>query len=678
MSDNSIKTGTGGIDLENPEFNKVLALLRSTNRSIFLTGKAGTGKSTFLRYITENSGKKLVVLAPTGIAAVNVGGQTLHSFFHLPFKPLLPDDPDFATPKRLFSMLKLNKSKVKLIKNLELIIIDEISMVRADVIDFIDRILRFATGNRRQPFGGKQLLLVGDIFQLEPVVTPDMKEILRRWYSAPYFFNAKVFKEMDLISVELVKVYRQTDSAFVEMLDRIRDGNPTKADLIAINSRLISDNDASDDTESFSMTIATRRDMVDNINETRLAALKTPMRTYIGSVSGDFPESSYPTDLELTLKEGAQVVFVKNDSGMTRRWVNGTLGRVIEATDDEIRVELENGSVYTVEIERWDNIRFKFDAATKRVIEEVIGSFIQYPLKLAWALTIHKSQGLIFNHINVDVGRGAFTGGQSYVALSRCTSLEGIRMKSTLNERDIFVNPEIRQFSRQYNDNVAFEEAIRSAQADMLYKEAANAFEEGDYSKAVRYLCQASAFRNDLANPVIARLLALKVQKFTSDSQRRYLELLGENCQQDMQLREIADEYFEKAEMLRIKKWDPEKAVKQYDKALSVYPCHIEAMLGKAQALLSMSDADGAISLMEKAAAEDERDYRPLYELGRFFFSCEDYANAADRLLVAIDRNPNVPELHDTLAEIYERIEDNKTAAHHRKIAAKLRSKNKS
>ena len=183
MSDG--KAVNNSIDLENPEFNKVLALLNSTNRSIFLTGKAGTGKSTFLRYITENSGKRLVVLAPTGIAAVNVGGQTLHSFFHLPFKPLLPDDPDYATPRRLFSMLKLNKARIDLIKKLELIIIDEISMVRADIMDFIDRILRFATGNRRQPFGGKQLLLVGDIFQLEPVVTPDMKEILRRWYSAP-------------------------------------------------------------------------------------------------------------------------------------------------------------------------------------------------------------------------------------------------------------------------------------------------------------------------------------------------------------------------------------------------------------------------------------------------------------------------------------------------------------
>ena len=672
MSDG--KAVNNSIDLENPEFNKVLALLNSTNRSIFLTGKAGTGKSTFLRYITENSGKRLVVLAPTGIAAVNVGGQTLHSFFHLPFKPLLPDDPDYATPRRLFSMLKLNKARIDLIKKLELIIIDEISMVRADIIDFIDRILRFATGNRRQPFGGKQLLLVGDIFQLEPVVTPDMKEILRRWYSAPYFFNARVFGEMDLISVELVKVYRQTDRTFVELLDRIRDGKPTQADLFAINSRL-SPGDDEDDKDAFSMTIATRRDMVDNINETRLAELNTPLRTYIGSVTGDFPEGSFPTDLELTLKEGAQVVFVKNDNGLMRRWVNGTLGKVVEATEEEIRVKLENGSVYTVEIERWDNIRFKYDASTKRVIEEVIGSFTQYPLKLAWALTIHKSQGLTFNRINVDVGRGAFTGGQSYVALSRCTSLEGIRMKSTINERDIFVSPEIRKFSHTYNDNVAFEAAIRSAQADALYQNAATAFEEGDYSLAVRLLCQASTFRNDLANPAIARLLAVKAQKLMDDSQRRYHDLLADYSSQDMQLRDIADEYFEKAETLRTKKWDPEKAVKQYDKALSVYPRHIEAMLGKAQALLSMSDADGAISLMEKAAAEDEHDYRPPYELGRFFYSCEDYANALDRLLVAEGRNPNVPEIHDLIADLYETIDDQKLAKRHRRTAAKLRDK---
>lgn len=670
MSDNP--TSSSGIDLENPEFLKVRTLLTSTNRSVFLTGKAGTGKSTFLRFITDHSDKKLVVLAPTGIAAVNVGGQTLHSFFHLPFKPLMPDDPDFMTPKRLFSFLKLNKTRMTLIKNLELIIIDEISMVRADIIDFIDKILRFATGNRRQPFGGKQLLLVGDIFQLEPVVTPDMKEILRRWYPTPYFFNARVFQEMDLVSVELTKVYRQTDKSFVEVLDRIRIGSPTQADMLAINSRL-DPKAVDDDNAAFSMTIATRRDMVDHINESRLAALKTPTRKYIGEVTGEFPESSFPTDLELTLKEGAQVVFVKNDAGPVRRWVNGTLGRVVEATDDEIRVELENGSVHTVERECWDNILYKWEQSTHRVIEEVIGSFRQYPLKLAWALTIHKSQGLTFNRVNVDVGRGAFTGGQSYVALSRCTSLGGISLRSTVNERDIFVNPTIKQFSRTYNDTAAFDAALNAAQADSLYKSAAEAFGESDYAAAVRMLCQATGFRNDLVNPVIARFLARKVQSLIDGYDKRYFELLADYTIQDTKLLEIAEGYFEKAETLRTKKWQPEKAVKEYDKALEIYPRHIAATLGKAQALLSISDADSAIALLDKLTEEELTDYRAPYELGRFFLSCGDYSNALDRLLVALGRNGNVAEIHDSLAEIYEAVDDAKSARHHRKLAAKLR-----
>lgn len=670
MSDKS--TSSSGIDLDNPEFLKVMTLLTSTNRSVFLTGKAGTGKSTFLRFITDHSDKRLVVLAPTGIAAVNVGGQTLHSFFHLPFKPLLPDDPDFMTPKRLFSFLKLNKQRMTLIKNLELIIIDEISMVRADIIDFVDKILRFATGNRRQPFGGKQLLLVGDIFQLEPVVTPDMKEILRRWYPTSYFFNARVFQEMDLVSVELTKVYRQTDKSFVEMLDRIRIGSPTQADMLAINSRL--DPKAVDDENSaFSMTIATRRDMVDHINESRLAALKTPTRKYIGEVTGEFPESSFPTDLELTLKEGAQVVFVKNDMGPVRRWVNGTLGRVVQATEDEIRVELENGSVYTVERECWDNILYKWEQSTHRVIEEVIGSFRQYPLKLAWALTIHKSQGLTFNRINVDVGRGAFTGGQSYVALSRCTSLGGISLRSTVNERDIFINPVIKQFSRTYNDTAAFDAALNAAQADNLYAAASEAFDNGDYSVAVRMLCQATGLRNDLANPVISRLLAHKVQSLVNDYNKRYFDLMAEYAIQDAKLLEIAEGYFEKAETLRTKGWQPEKAVKEYDKALDIYPRHIAAALGKAQALLSMSDADSAIALLDKLTEEEPTDYRAPYELGRFFLSCGDYSNALDRLLVALGRNGNIAEIHDALAEIYEAVDDAKSARHHRKFAAKLR-----
>ena len=666
------KKSGSGIDLDNCEFRTALSLIESTRHSVFLTGKAGTGKSTFLRYITETTSKKHVVLAPTGIAAVNVGGQTLHSFFHLPFKPLLPDDPDFATPKRLFSVLKLNSARLQLIRELELIIIDEISMVRADMIDFVDKILRFATGNRRQPFGGKQLLFVGDIFQLEPVVTPDMKEILKRWYKTTYFFNARVFDEMKLVSVELTKVYRQTDRSFVELLDRIRLGVPTVDDIHALNARLAPADDRYDGSE-MSMTIATRRDMVDHINEEHLSELKTPLRTYIGSVTGEFPEASYPTDLELTLKEGAQVVFVKNDAGSVRRWVNGTLGRVVEATDDEVRVCLEDGSEYTVEPERWGNIRFKWDKESHRVIEEEIGSFTQYPLKLAWALTIHKSQGLTFNRINVDVGRGAFTGGQSYVALSRCRSLEGISLKSTLNERDIFVNPTVVHFSRTYNDASAVDSAIRSAQADGLYHDATEAFGKGDYRRAARLLCWASGLRNDLADNAVGRLVASKVGRLVDDYEQRCLDLRAENADLTLRLRHLADEYVERADRLRAD-WDVENALCNYDKALHILPGYVEACLGKAQALFAMSDADGAIALLNQASDSDLHDYRPPYELGRFFQSCEDYTNALNCFLKALERNDRVALIHDSLADLYDAVDDLRLAKRHRKAAAKLRS----
>ena len=301
------------IDLDNPEFQKAWELLQYTSQSVFLTGKAGTGKSTFLRYITAHTRKPYVVLAPTGIAAVNAGGQTLHSFFRIPFKPITPEDPDFARD-RLRQRMKYPASLIKLIRNLELIIIDEISMVRADIIDFIDKLLRFYTRNERQPFGGKQLLLVGDIFQLEPVVTGDMRDILRPYYRNFYFFSARAFADIKIVPIELRKVYRQNDPDFISLLDRIRAGISTPTDLAKLNSRvaptpLLPQKSKKD----FTMTLATRRDMVDHINEDHLKAIKKPMVTFIGKIKGEFPENSLPTDLELSLKEGAQVVFIKND-----------------------------------------------------------------------------------------------------------------------------------------------------------------------------------------------------------------------------------------------------------------------------------------------------------------------------------------------------------------------------
>ena len=294
------------IDLENPEFQNVWKLIRFTRQSVFLTGKAGTGKSTFLKYICDNVRKEHVVLAPTGIAAVNVGGVTLHSFFRIPFKPLLPDDPEFDM-KRMRDRMKYPKELINLIKNVELIVIDEISMVRADIIDFVDKILKVYTGNFREPFGGKQMLFVGDIFQLEPVVTGDMRDVLARYYPQPYFFNAGVFGDMKIVPVELLKVYRQTDSDFVGLLDRVRVGRPLRDDISRLNAKVIRRDDAKRDDGRMVMTLATTRDIVDNINSRRLDELHASEIVYTGMVKGDFPMNSLPTSIELVLNSVGEI-----------------------------------------------------------------------------------------------------------------------------------------------------------------------------------------------------------------------------------------------------------------------------------------------------------------------------------------------------------------------------------
>ena len=311
------------LDTDNKEFQDALQLITHTRQSVFLTGKAGTGKSTFLKYICAHTKKKYVVLAPTGIAAINAEGVTLHSFFKLPFRPMLPDDPDLSLKNgRIFEFFKYKKEHRKLISEVELIIIDEISMVRADIIDCVDRILRVFSGNMRLPFGGKQLLFVGDVFQLEPVVPSDQKEILSLFYASPFFFSARVFKDINLVPIELQKVYRQTDPVFINILDRIRNNAARKQELEILNGRCFPD--FTPRNEDMYITLATRRDQVDFINERKLAELSGEEFISRGKIEGDFPESSLPTQLNLSIKEQAQVIFIDND--YERRWVNGTIG----------------------------------------------------------------------------------------------------------------------------------------------------------------------------------------------------------------------------------------------------------------------------------------------------------------------------------------------------------------
>lgn len=497
------------VDSSNKEFQDALNLIQYTNQSVFLTGKAGTGKSTFLKYVCQQTKKKHIVLAPTGIAAINAGGSTMHSFFKLPFYPLLPNDPNLSLQRgRIHEFFKYSKQHRKLLEQTELLIIDEISMVRADIIDAIDRVLRVYSRNLRQPFGGKQVLVVGDIFQLEPVVKSDELEILKRFYPTPYFFSARVFSQIDLVSIELQKVYRQTDRAFVSILDRIRNNTAMAADLQLLNTRFQAEINPGE--EGMHITLATRRDTVDYINERKLAELPGEPTVFEGEIKGDFPESSLPTSKELVLKPGAQVIFVKND--MEKRWVNGTIG-VVSVIDEEgiIYIVTEGGEEYMVEKEAWRNIRYTYNEEKKEIVEEELGVFIQYPIRLAWAITIHKSQGLTFSRVVIDFTGGVFAGGQAYVALSRCTSLEGIQLRKPIHREDIFVKPEIVKFAERFNNQQAIDKALKQAHADVEYAAAARAFDRGDFEQCLEHFFIAIHARYDIEKPIPKRLIRKKL-----------------------------------------------------------------------------------------------------------------------------------------------------------------------
>ena len=568
------------IDLDNAELQNALQIIQFTRRSLFLTGKAGTGKSTFLRYIAANTKKKHIVLAPTGIAAINAGGSTLHSFFKLPFHPLLPNDSMYSV-RNIRNTLKYNSEKIKIIREVELIIIDEISMVRADIIDFIDKVLRVYCRNMREPFGGKQLLLVGDIYQLEPVVREDDRKLLNPFYRSSFFFDAKIFQQFQLVSIELKKVYRQSDPVFIGILDNIRTSQARIQDLQLLNQRVGARLDEGD--SKLAITLSTRRDTVDYINDSQLKLLPGEPCLFRGRIQGEFPESSLPTPIELYLKTGAQIIFIKND--IEHQWVNGTLGTIIGFDEDEnakIYVRTEEGKDVMVEPAAWSNMRYHFNEVEKKIEEEEIGRYEQYPIRLAWAITVHKSQGLTFNQVKIDFTGGVFAGGQTYVALSRCTSLEGISLQEPIRQSEIFVRNEVKQFALQYNNQNTIHTALTQSKADRQYHDAVKAYDKGDMQAALDNFFLAIHSRYDIEHPLAKRFIRKKLNKVNElqAENERLREVIKqkdeEKKKQEKFLKRLATEYVvmgKECERAGMK----EAAITNYQKALTLYPSHPEA-----------------------------------------------------------------------------------------------------
>ncbi len=555
--------------MDNSELQKAIQIIQFTNNSLFLTGKAGTGKSTFLRYIAATTKKKYVVLAPTGIAAINAGGSTLHSFFKLPFHPLVPTDKRYSV-RNVRNTMKYNGDKCKLLREVELIIIDEISMVRADIIDFIDKILRVYNRNMREPFGGKQLLLVGDIYQLEPVLKEEDRQLLQPFYSSSYFFDAKVFQDYPLVSIELNKVYRQTDPHFISILDHIRVNQVSDNDFSLINQRVGAQLESvSKQGDDFTITLSTRRDIVDWINSEELNKLNGEPTMFLGEIKGEFPESSLPTPIELNLKVGAHIMFIKND--IEKQWVNGTLGIVIGIDEESgiLYVRTEEGEDLQVQREMWENIRYRFNEEEQRIEEEQIGTYIQFPVKLAWAITVHKSQGLTFKNVNIDFSGGVFAGGQAYVALSRCTSLEGIVLKEPLRRNEIFVRSEVTQFAKHYNDNNLITKALKQSKADKEYFDAIRAFDAGDFDAFLRNFFLAIHSRYDIERPVAKRFIRRKlnlINLLRSENE----ELRKMQADKNQYLKELSVEYVMMGKECECEDMT-EAAIANYEKAIALY-----------------------------------------------------------------------------------------------------------
>lgn len=474
---------------DNPEQKLAFGFLQQTSENIFLTGNAGTGKTTFLRNLKNQSPKRMVVLAPTGVAAINAGGVTIHSFFQMPFGPLVPGTSQArnssAQPGKNASARyhKFSREKLNIIRSLDLIVIDEISMVRADLLDGIDEQLRRLRKNDK-PFAGVQLLMIGDLQQLPPVTKEDEWEILKQYYDTPFFFGSKALQQSKYLTIELKKIYRQNDQKFIDLLNKVRYCDKSQDTLAQLNKRYQPGINL--DTEGC-IILTTHNYQSKKINEEKMRKLPGKLHKFTAKIEGEFPEYSYPTDFELEIKAGAQVMFIRNDSSQEKRFFNGKIGKVEKIDNDIIYVDCQDDSeIIKVEPEIWQNIKYALNHDTNEIVETEIGSFTQYPLKPAWAITIHKSQGLTFDKVIIDAG-AAFTHGQVYVALSRCKTLDGLILTSPVSPRVLINDPSVSQFTRNIQDNQPGELQLKKATLAYQQKLLKELFEFSQLYRQINY-----------------------------------------------------------------------------------------------------------------------------------------------------------------------------------------------
>ena len=461
--------------------------LENTGTNIFLTGKAGTGKTTFLKKLKETSPKRMIVVAPTGVAAINAGGVTIHSFFQLPFGPYIPGSEMASGQNKSYSH-KFSRDKINIIRSMDLLVIDEVSMVRADLLDAISDMLR-RYRDRNKPFGGVQLLLIGDLQQLAPVAKEDEWNLLREHYASPFFFDSKALSESDYLCIELTQVYRQADDTFVRLLNNIRENRFDENTLHTLNQRYIPNFKPND--KAGYITLTTHNYQAQQINNRKLQELPGPAYTYKAEIKDDFPAYSYPTDEVLELKQDAQVMFVKNDSSGERRYYNGKIGRIVFISPSKIIVSDELGNDITVDRETWTNVKYTIDENTKDITETIAGSFSQYPLKTAWAITIHKSQGLTFEHAIIDAS-AAFSHGQVYVALSRCKTLEGMVLSSPITRNAMISDEKILSYTSSLSERQPCEDQLRQAQQQYYLRLATELFDFNLVQQKLQYTSYAA------------------------------------------------------------------------------------------------------------------------------------------------------------------------------------------